>query len=143
MPRSALSRPGMIWWAPWTKAMGSLPSLESRTWPLSSFSVYSILTDEPFSTGGLDCAPEGAAVSSTNSATRVPRKRIVRPPSRCRELAASGGASLHPPSQRRQLCEGRPAATRASGGRLAHLGGCSFTAPEKDRGYRELAGGYC
>src|SRR5215471_13866523 len=104
--------------------MGSLPSLESRTWP--------------FSTGGLDCAPAGAAASSTNSATRVPRKRMVRPPSRCRELAASGGASLHPPSQRRQLCEGRAAATR---GRLAHLGACSFTAPEKDQGYREWAGG--
>src|SRR5215468_8968798 len=123
--------------------MGSLPSLESRTWPLSSFSVYSILTDEPFSTGGLDCAPAGAAASSTHSATGVPRKRMVRPPSRRRELAISGGASLHPPSQRRQLCQGRFAATRASRGRRAHVGGCSFTAPEKDRGCRELAGGYC
>src|SRR5262252_9273988 len=105
--------------------MGSLPSLESRTWPLSSFSVYSILTDEPFSTGGLDCAPAGAAASSTNSATRVPRKRMVRPPSRGRELAVNGGASLHPPSQRRQLCQGCPRGDEPREAGSLRLGRCS------------------
>src|SRR5215813_8806752 len=80
--------------------MGSLPSLESRTWPLSSFSVYSILTDEPFSTAELDWAPAGAAARSTHSATRVPRNRIAHPPS----------------SNRREIRAVEPAYTRPRGG---------------------------
>src|SRR5215467_15067768 len=100
--------------------MGSLPSLESRTWPLSSFSVYSIFTAEPFSTVGLDCAPAGAA-ASTNSATRVPRKRMAHPPSRYRELPAAKQAYTRP-RRGANFGEGRPGTTSASWGRLAQLG---------------------
>src|SRR5215470_12994187 len=123
--------------------MGSLPSLESRTWPLSSFSVYSILTDEPFSTGGLDCAPAGAAASSTNSATRVPRKRMVRPPSRRVSWLSAAEPAYTRPRRGANFAGDVPAAMRASGGRVAQVGQVLHHGPEKDRGRRELAGGYC
>jgi len=62
---------------------------------------------------------------------------MVHPPSRGRELVASGGASLHPPSQRRQLCEGRP--RRDEGlGRLARSAGASaHSRPTKKIGASE------
>src|SRR5215472_7352732 len=90
--------------------MGSLPSLESRTWPLSSFSVYSILTDEPCSTAGLDWAPAGAAARRTHSATRVPRKRMAHPPSsnvvRCEQFSQLTPTPVEAPILRRIGREG-------------------------------------
>src|SRR4029077_14322999 len=62
MPISSRSRPGMICCWPWVKGRGLLPLLVSRTCPPSSFSVYSMLTLEPFCTVPL--AALGAAAGA-------------------------------------------------------------------------------
>src|SRR6476620_5296017 len=80
MPTSSRSRPGMICCCPWVKVRGFLPLLVSRTFPPSSFKVYSMLTLDPFSTARsvvAVCAIAAGAKRSTRAAASLPVRFIV------------------------------------------------------------------